>query len=191
MWRYIPTAQATEDWEQNWEKDHPGESEGMATRPCYEYRFSNAARLIFAADLPTAILMGSPQGCPESALGLALTGVKPRVRVRTGAILLANFIVLGILAQWWLIGRWLDYLRTQSKPRRRWIIPIAVITVGAMVMVPTAFGQQGAAEFVNILSGMIVLLAWIVLIVMFVVVGTASVIKRIRHRLPQPVSPRP
>ncbi|MGO9777845.1 MAG: hypothetical protein ACLPM3_14780 [Terracidiphilus sp.] len=104
--------------------------------------------------------------------------------MKTWVIALETLIVLGIIVQWWLVGGWLDQRYTQSKPTRRWIIPIAAITVGAIVMASTAFGQRGVAEPVNIFAALITLLAWIVLIVMFAVVGTAWVIRRMRHRVP-------
>jgi len=106
--------------------------------------------------------------------------------VKTWVIALETLIVLGILVQWWLVGGWLDQRFTQSKPTLRWIAPIAVITVGAIVMASTAFGQGEIVELVNYFAGMIALLAWIVLIVMFAVAGTAWVVRRTRHCAPNP-----
>lgn len=107
------------------------------------------------------------------------------VRVKASVILVEALIVLGIFVQWLLVGSWLDKRNEQSKPTRRWVVLIAVITVGGFVMALTAFGQRGEAELVNIYSAMITLLAWIVLIVMFVAGWVASVIRKIRHPAPQ------
>jgi hypothetical protein len=60
VWSFIPLLQAWHDGQ--WA--HPEfASAGMPVSPCYEYRFSNAARLIFTVNLPTAVLIGSPRGC--------------------------------------------------------------------------------------------------------------------------------
>jgi hypothetical protein len=55
-----------------------------------------------------------------------------------------------------------------------------------MVMASTAFGQGEIVELVNYFAGMVTLVAWIVLIAMFAVVGTAWVIGRIRRQAPNP-----
>jgi hypothetical protein len=184
VWRYFPQAQEFQDFETKYPAPKDG---GMLLEPCYEYRFSSATRTIFAANLPTGLLVGaSADGCASLTARLIPNRVKYQLGVKTWVIALETFIVLGIIVQWWLIGRWLDRRYTQSKPTRRWIIPIAVITVGAVVMAPAAYVQGGVAEIVNYFAGMIALTAWIVLIVMFAVVGTAWVITSIRHRVPNP-----
>lgn len=188
-WRFIPQTQAAEDFD----KAHPNPvASGVPWDPCYEYRLPSGSRLILAADFPVALLVGSPADeCALSAISLIPNGLKYYVRVKTRVILTDCLLVLGIFMQWCWVGGWLDQRYKQSKPTRRWIIPVALITVGAIVMAPTAFGQGGVAEFVNIFAGMITLLAWIVLIVMFSVVGLAWVIRRIRQQPSQPVGSRP
>lgn len=182
VWRYIPILQAWQDEE----KAHPDfGSGGMPALPCYEYRFSNAARLIFIVNLPTALLIGSPQGCPQSLLALATGGLKPPtpvMSVRTGVILTATLIVLGICLQWWLIGRWLDRRRAQLKSVRVSILPTAVITLCGILMLPTIFFRgRSVAELVNIFSGMFALLAWLALLVAFTVAGTKWLIGKLRR----------
>jgi hypothetical protein len=188
VWRYIPEAQAIEDFE----KAHPpSQSNGVQWDPCYEYRMSSDSRLIFAADLPVAVLIGtSAYGCSLGAVRLVPIRLNLYMRVKSSVILIEALIVLGVFTQWWLIGSWLDRRYNQSKAMRRWIIPIAVITVGGIVMASTAFGQRGVTEYVNIYSAMVTLLAWIVLMVMLIVAGTAWVIRRIRQA-PQPTTSRP
>jgi len=178
-WQFIPQAQAAEDFD----KAHPGPiAAGMPWDPCYEYRLPSAGRLILTADFPVALLVNSSADeCALRTTGLIPNGLKYYVPVKTRVIVTDCLLVLGIIVQWWLVGGWLDERHAQSKPTRQWIIPVAVITVGAIVMASTAFGQGAAAEIVNYFAGMITLLAWIVLIVMFVVAGTACVLRRIRH----------
>jgi len=184
VWQYAPRAQEFEDFEAK----HPAtEGGGVPFEPCYEYRFSSATRTIVAANLPTALLVGaSADGCASPTARLIPNRLKYQLGVKTWVIALETLIVLGILVQWWLVGGWLDQRFTQSKPTLRWIAPIAVITVGAIVMASTAFGQGEIVELVNYFAGMIALLAWIVLIVMFAVAGTAWVVRRTRHCAPNP-----
>ena len=51
------------------------------------------------------------------------------MRLKTRIVLLDCLLVLGIAGQWWLLGRWLDHLRDRHKSSRRWIIPVATITI--------------------------------------------------------------
>jgi hypothetical protein len=186
VWRYAPRAQQFEDFEAKYPAPEVG---GVPFERCYEYRLSSATRTIAAANLPTALLVGaSADGCASPAGWLIPNRLRYRLGVKTWVIALETFIVLGILVQWWLVGSWLDRRVTQSKPVRRWAVPIAVITVGAMVMASTAFGQGETVELVNYFAGMITLLAWIVLLFMFAVVRTARAIRRIRRPGSQPVS---
>jgi hypothetical protein len=183
-WRFIPQTQAAEDFD----KTHPQPAAArMPWDPCYEYRLPSSGRLILTADFPVALLVGSSvDECALSALSLIPNGMKYHVRVKTRVMLTDCLLVLGIFLQWWLVGGWIDQRYAQSKPTRRWIIPIAVITVGAIVMSSTAFGQESVAEIINTIAGMITLLAWIVLIAMFAVVGAALLSRRIRQQAPNP-----
>ncbi len=176
---HTPLVQRFEDLE----KEYPtSPSEGMPIEPCFEYRPSSATRTILAADLPVAILVGaSGEYCDWGAIRLIPNRLLHRLQVKTRVILVECLIVLGIFAQWWLVGFWIDQRRRQSRPMRRWIIPVAIITAGGIAMAPTAFGQQGVVEYVNIYSAMITFLAWIVLLLMFAATGARWVIGRIRQ----------
>ena len=182
-WRFIPQIQAAEDFD----KAQATPAAGMPWDPCYEYRLPSDGRVLISADFPVALLVGLPADeCALSALSLIPNGLKYYIRLKTRVLFVDGLLALGIFVQWWLVGAWLDQRFTQSKPARRWIIPIAVITVGAIVTALTAFGQQGVAEVVNYFAGMITLLAWIVLIIMFAAVGTGCVIRGIRRQAPNP-----
>jgi len=183
VWQYVPQAQSNEDWERKWEGEHPGTSEGMATPPCYEYRFSNADRLIFAIDTPVSSVLGvSGDGCPESLLRPTIEKLNYRLPVRSRVILAETLIVLGVWMQWWLIGRWLDRKRTQLRPIRLSIVPAAVITMCGIIMLPTTFFRgPSTAELVNIFSGMLALLAWLVLLVAIATVGTKWLASKFRR----------
>lgn len=175
VWKYAPIAQQERDYEQM----HPGDTGRLVVEPCYEYRFSNASRVIFATNLPAALLIGTPDGCPRSALELASDGAKLGISVKNEIILRGSLIVLGILAQWWLVGRWLDHQRRQLN--RVWLygVPVAIVTLAGTVMVPTAFFSAESAELVNIISVALALLAWIVLVGMFLASGVAWGFKKI------------
>lgn len=156
--------------------------------PCYEYRVSLAGRMILAANLPTAFLVGySASYCATGAIRPLLNSLRYHVRVRNGVILVECLLVLGIFAQWWLVGRWLDHRRKQMKPLRWWILPVAVITFCACVMAPTAFGHGGVMELVNICLGIMTLLAWVIFFLMFVALGVKGAISKHRNRLQEPV----
>ncbi len=183
-WRFIPQMQAAEDFDKSHAKTLAA---GMPWDPCYEYRLPSDGRVLISADFPVALLVGLPADeCALSALSLIPNGLKYSLHVKSRVFLVDCLLALGIFVQWWLVGAWLDQRFTQSKPARRWIIPIAVITVGAIVTALTAFGQRGAAEIVNYCAGMITLLAWMVLIIMFAAVGTGCVIRGIRRQAPNP-----
>lgn len=175
VWQYAPIAQQVQDYG----RMHPVDAAGFVAEPCYEYRFSNASRVILVANLPTVFLIGSPDGCPRSALERVLEGAKFGFSVKSMIVLRGSLIVLGVIAQWWLVGRWLDYRRRQLNRLRRWVVPVAIITVAAAVMVPTALLSGEIADVVNGVSGMLALLSWIVLVGMFVASGVAWGFKKI------------
>jgi hypothetical protein len=138
-WRYIPIEQAVEDLDR--ERPEPA-SDAMLWSPCYEYRLPSAGRLIFAADFPVALLIGSSaDDCSLGTIRQVPNRLKYYLRVKTRVVIIDCLQALGIFVQWWLVGGWLDQRYKQSKPTRRWVVPIAIITVGAIVMAPTAFGQ--------------------------------------------------
>ena len=180
IWEFVPQAQAVEDHE----RDHPEQisaaPDDFAWSPCYEYRISPAARLILTADLPAALLVGtSPNECALGAARPIMTRLKYRVRMKSRMILVDCLLFVGIIAQWFLVGRWLDRLAALSKPLRRWIVPNAIIALGGIVMAPTIFGREGVAELINIVAGLVTLVAWLVLLVMFAAVGITSMIRKI------------
>jgi len=180
VWRYAATAQAGE----NFEKQHPTPTSGDAVWwwDCYEYRPSAASRLMFAVDLPTAILIGtSAYECAQGAVRPIMNKLRYHMRVKSRIILIECLLVLGILVQWWLVGRWLDRVCRGSWPTRRWIMPIAITTTCGILMIPAVFMGGRVAELVEICAEMIALLAWVVLLVMFTVVGATRVLRTIRH----------
>jgi hypothetical protein len=185
-WRFIPEWQAAEDFD----KGHPEPvAAGMPWDPCYEYQVPSAGRLILTADFPVALLVGSSaDDCALGAIRLIPGALKYHVRVKTRVILIDCLLALGIFVQWWLVGGWLDRQYGQSNPTRRWIVLIALITTGAVVMAVTAFVRGDVSGIVNYVAGMIALTAWIVLIATFAVVGTAWLIQRIRRQALQHVS---
>jgi hypothetical protein len=82
-WRYAPIAQRALDYDRMHSVDN---APNALFEPCYEYRFSNASRIIFIVNLPAAILIGTPDGCPQSLLGRALQEVRYRPPIKTGII---------------------------------------------------------------------------------------------------------
>lgn len=68
VWRYVPKAQMWKDFEER----HPAPAtEGRLMIDCYEYRMPSGSRLILAADLPVALLIGtSANGCGLGAVRL-------------------------------------------------------------------------------------------------------------------------
>jgi hypothetical protein len=174
VWKYMPIAQQ----EQDFERLHP-DAPGLPVEPCYEYRASNASRIVIAVNLPSAFLIGTPDGCPRSALLRASERAKLDVTAKNKTVLFGTLIVFGIVGQWWLVGRWIDQRRSLLKPMWRWIVPVVMITAAGVVMVPTAFLSGEVAEFISVISGMFALLAWIFLIIMFLAYGIGWGIRKI------------
>ncbi|MGA9304688.1 MAG: hypothetical protein WBW31_04705 [Candidatus Sulfotelmatobacter sp.] len=169
LWRYIPTVQRSEDYE----KDHPpNKALDVYYWPCYEYRMSTADRVMFAAEFPAATLVGFDQEClPAAVRSVLYPLMKYRVRVRTRIIVIDFLFLTGVFAQWFLVGGWLDLLSWRSMMTRWWIILVAVISGGGIVMVPGIFDRGGPVELVNIFAGMAALLAWLALLVTFAILG--------------------
>ncbi len=169
LWDYIPTAQRAEDYE----KDHPPTgAAGDYSWNCYEYRVSNTDRVIVAAEFPVAVLVGFDQECwPALVRPILNRLLKFRVRVSSRLILIDCLFLADTLALWFLIGRWLDLLNKRTVTMRWWIVLVAVISGGGIVMVPAVFHGDGLVEHVSILTGMAVVLAWLALLVTFAFVG--------------------
>jgi hypothetical protein len=165
----IPAVQRAEDYE----KDHaPSEALDVYYWPCYEYRMSTADRVMFAAEFPAATLVGFDQECLPGAVRSAFyVLMKYRVRVTTRIVLIDFLFLAGVFAQWLLVGRWLDLLNKRSTMTRWWIIPVAVISGGGIIMIPGFFHGGGPIELVNIFAGMTALLAWLALLATFAIVG--------------------
>jgi hypothetical protein len=87
--------------------------------------------------------------------------VQPRI------VLLDSLLLLGIAGQWWLIGRWIDSLRVRRKQTKRWIVPIAAITISGIIVAAVAFGGSRPWEPVAMILSLIALLAWLALLLMF------------------------
>jgi hypothetical protein len=169
LWHYIPTAQAAEDYERN---HPPNDASGDYNWNCYEYRVSTDDRVIVAAEFPAAVLIGFDQECWPAVVRPTLYRLlKYHVRVSSRVILIDCLFLAGTLALWFLIGRWLDLLHKRSVTMRWWVILVAVISGGGIVMVPAVFHSDGLVEHVSILTGMAVFLAWLALLVTFAVVG--------------------
>ncbi|MGA8502268.1 MAG: hypothetical protein WB683_12010 [Candidatus Sulfotelmatobacter sp.] len=166
---YIPTVQRSEDYE----KDHPpSKALDVYYWPCYEYRMSTADRVMFAAEFPAAALVGFDQEClPAAVRSVLYRLMKYRVRVATRVVLIDFLFLAGVFAQWFLVGRWVDLLIKRSMMTSWWIILVAVISGGGIVMIPGVFHNDGLVEHVNILAGMAALLAWLALLVTFAIVG--------------------
>ncbi|MGB2606305.1 MAG: hypothetical protein WBC78_22050 [Candidatus Sulfotelmatobacter sp.] len=179
LWDYIPTAQRAEDYE----RDHPPtDASGDYKWNCYEYRMSTNDRLIVSAELPAAILVGYDQECWPAIIRSTLYRLlKYHVRVSSRLIGIDCLLLAGVFGQWLLIGRWLDFLDQGSRPRRQWIIPVAVVTLGGVAMVPGVFLKGGMAEHGNIIVGFVSLLAWLALLLMFTAAGIKGIAKTLRR----------
>jgi hypothetical protein len=179
-WRYIPIAQAEEEFAN---REQPSDPKGTVWSPCYEYRMPSDSRVIVAADLPAALLVGtSASECSLGAIRPLLYAMKPHVSVRTRVAFFECAIIFGILSLWYLIGLFLDRRRQQLRPLRRWIIPVVMITVAGVVAAAAALLRTTVAELVNTCSALVALLGWTALVVMFIVTGAMWSWRRTRSR---------
>ena len=170
IWRQIPRVQAAEDFEKTAPPIlHSGPM--IAWNPCYEYRASDADRFIFSAEFPAGILIPphGTSGCNPTVVRPILQKLKSWMRLKTWIVLLDCVLVLGIVGQWWLVGRWIDHLRQGRKHARRWIIPVATITISGIAVAAVAFGKWRSLEPSAIILSLIAFLAWVALLLMFAV----------------------
>jgi hypothetical protein len=168
-WRYLPKLQAAEDYEKN---HPPVETSSVYYWPCYEYRMPPADRVILAAELPAAVLVGFDQEClPGAMRSILYLLLKYRIEVSSRVILIDFLFLTGVFVQWFLVGRWFDLLRQRSVKTLWRAMLVAVISGGGIIMLATVFDRDGPAEPVIIFVGMGVLLAWLGLLIMFAAVG--------------------
>ena len=169
-WRLVPRVQAEEDFEKTAPLT-PHSGPMTAWDPCYEYRPSTADKFIFAVEFPAGMLI-PPHGaaaCNPTLLRPILQKLKSWIRLKTRIVLLDCFLVLGIVGQWWVIGRWIDHLHQCRKRVRRWIIPVATVTISAVAVAVSAIGNWRSLELCAIMFLAIALLAWVSLLLMFAV----------------------
>jgi hypothetical protein len=172
IWRQIPRIQAAEDFEKAAPPPISHSGPVIGWDPCYEYRASNADRLILLVEFPAGMLI-PPHGacaCNPTLLRPMLQELKRWVRLKTRIVLLDCLLTLGIVGQWWLVGRWIDRRREQHGPVKRWIIPVAVITTSGII-VALAYESRGSLEVVAIILSLIAILAWLSLLLMAGVVA--------------------
>jgi hypothetical protein len=110
--------------------------------------------------------------------GGALQYMLPRPVKRLGGgariVLLDCVLLLAIWAQWWLVSRWLDRLQRQGQQIGVWAFPVAVITVGGIVMAVLS-RSSGTWELIAMLSGLLVFFAWLALLLMFAVTAVRAI----------------
>ncbi len=163
VWKDLPHIQRSEEIDDK----YPVPTGAMWIDPCYEYRPSMDARTIMAADLPTAILFGFSAGeCSRGLSQFWFKNLHQRVELKTRVVVLEGLIALAIFVQWLLIGHWLDQGRKLGKRMRRWVVPIAIITIAATLMVPTTFFSWQSLRSANELLSLCAFLSWLALGVM-------------------------
>ncbi len=146
IWRQIPRIQAAEDFEKTAPPPISHLGPVIGWDPCYEYRASNADRLILLVEFPAGMLI-PPHGacaCNPTLLRPMLQELKRWVRLKTRIVLLDCLLTLGI--------------------------PVAVITTSGII-VASAYESRGSLEVVAIILSLIAILAWLSLLLMAGVVA--------------------
>jgi len=115
--------------------------------------------------------------CNPTVLRPILQRLKNRTRLKTRVVLLDCLLVFGIAAQWFLVGRWLDRLREELRPVRRWINPVVTITIAGIVVAASVFGNWRSLELGAAILALIAFLAWVVLLLMFAVMAVRWAIR--------------
>ncbi len=185
-WRFVPRVQAEEDFEKTAPPiAHSGPM--IAWNSCYEYRPSTADKFIFAVEFPAGMLI-APHGasaCNPTLLRPILQKLKNWIRLKTRIVLLDCLLVLGIVGQWWLVGRWIDRLRECRKHVRRWIVPVATITISAIAVAAAANGNWRSLELGARMLLAITLLAWVALLLMFAAAAIRWALRLTRKARPE------
>ncbi len=146
----------------------------------FDYRPTISVKAIYTVEWPAGMLVGWYMHPPSLYFGGALQYMLPRLvkRLEGGAriVLLDCVLLLAIWAQWWLVGCQLDRLQRQRQKMRVWALPVAVITVGGIVMAVLS-RSSGTWELIAILSGLLGFFAWLALLLMFAVTAVRSAMR--------------
>jgi len=177
-WRYIPRIQAVEDFEKTAPPPALHSGPMIGWNPCYEYRPSTADKFIFLVEFPAGILI-PPHGasdCNPTVLRPILQKLKDRIRLETRVVILDCLLIFGIAAQWAFVGRLLERLRRRAH-LRRWIIPVVTITIAGSVVAASSLVNSRSWELGAAILALIAFLAWVVLLLMFVVTAVRWAIR--------------
>jgi hypothetical protein len=180
-WQYIPRTQAEEDLGKN---APPPISQWGPWDACYEYRPSVADQVISLVEFPAGMLIaphGSSGNFCNPAIRPMLLKLTNWMRLKTRVVVLDCLVVLGIAGQWWLIGFWLDHLRGWQRSSKRWIIPVAAITISGISGAAAAFGNWRSLQIGAAIFSLIAFLAWVILLLMFVVAAARWAIQCSRN----------
>jgi amino acid transporter len=170
-WRYIPRIQAIEDFEKTAPPLPLHSGPMIGWNPCYEYRPSTADKFIFLVEFPAGTLI-PPHGasdCNPTVLRPILQKLKNRIRLETRVVILDSLLIFGIAVQWGLVGRWLERLRRRRAHLRLWIMPVVTITIAGSVVAASSLVNWRPWEIGAAILALIAFLAWVVLLLMFVV----------------------
>jgi len=178
-WRYIPRIQVVEDFEKTAPPPIRHSGPMIAWNPCYEYRPSTADKFIFLVEFPAGMLI-PPHGasdCNPTVLRPILQKLKNWIRLKTRVVVLDSLLIFGIATQWWLVGRWLERLLRQRRHPRRWIIPVAMITIAGIVVAASTFGNWRSLELGSAILSLTAFVAWVVLLLMFAITAVRWAIR--------------
>jgi hypothetical protein len=178
-WRYIPRIQPVEDFEKTAPSPTLHSGPMIAWIPCYEYRPSTADKLIFLVEFPVGMLI-PPHGasdCNPTLAGPLLKKLQNWMRLEIRVVILDCLLIFGIAAQWALVGRWLEGLRGRRAHLRRWIIPVVTITIAGSIVAASSLENWGSWELGAAILALIAFLAWVVLLIMFVVTAVGWAIR--------------
>ncbi len=153
-----------------------------------DYWTTTSVKAIYTVEWPAGLVVGWYMHPSSLYFSGVLQYILPRLvkRVAGGAriVLLDCVLLFAIWAQWWLVGRRLDQLRRQGKEMGAWTLPVAVITVGGIVMAALS-RSSGKWEEIAILCGLLAFLAWVALLLMFAVVAVQWALRLSRKGGPE------
>jgi len=141
-----------------------------------EFRLAAAARPLYGAELPAALLVGWFYH-PISAdfggfLQRWLFDLTLGMAAARKVFLLDGILILAIGTQWWLVGLW---LRTRQGKNQNIKFPLKVailITIGAIVS--AALCRVGVLELISVLAAFGCMVLWLVLLVNMILATTRS-----------------
>ncbi len=184
VWKYIPRMERLRDAERA-----RGEQFDWYWN-CYEYHPPMTVRFLIYIEAPAGWLIGPSgafQGCIPGALSPVLHRLGDRLSVKEGFMVTDLLLLTVISIQWFLVGYWLNSVRSDGKTRLRVLAPTIVISVCGLFVAMVCFSARERYEVVSLILCFTALVFWQVLLMVLGVDVATFTFRRIHRRVERPV----